>query len=182
MVFKGLGFTAFYSRDLIPLGAIYEPAIQQGQWWRLITGMFLHGGIMHLFMNMVSLYLAGMLVELFINTKRFILVYLLSGIVAGLVSLWWHDKPVVAVGASGAIFGLYGVLLAMIIFKLFDASFNKFLLILLACTAGYSLVMGFLSRGIDNSAHLGGLIAGFIAGIFLARMMKKQNKEAGNVM
>jgi len=164
------------------MGAIYEPAIQHGQWWRLVTGMFLHGGVIHLTMNMISLYLAGMFLELLINTKRLILVYLLSGVVAGLVSLWWHDKPVVAVGASGAIFGLYGVLLSLIVFRLFDASFNKFMLILLACTAGYSLIMGFLSKGIDNSAHLGGLAAGFIAGIFLAKMMKKKNMKTQNTI
>lgn len=176
MVFKGLGFITFDSRDLVPFGAIYEPAIQQGEWWRLITGMFLHGGIMHLLMNMISLYLVGIYLERFIHTKRFILAYLISGIAATLVSLWWHDKPVVAVGASGAIFGLYGIVLALISFRMFDASINKLLLILLACTAGYSLLIGFLSEGIDNSAHLGGLIAGFISGIFFAKTIKSENE------
>ena len=159
---------------LFPLGAIYEPAIQKGEWWRLITGMFLHGGIMHLVMNMVSLYLAGIFLERVLLTKRFIVGYLLSGIAAGLISLWWHDKPVVAVGASGAIFGLYGMLSALIAFKTFDASLNKFLLILLAFTAGYSLLMGFLSEGIDNSAHLGGLATGFILGILFVKTMKSK--------
>lgn len=174
MALKGLGVVTFYSRDLIPLGAIYEPAIQKGEWWRLITGMFLHGGIMHLFMNMVSLYLAGVFLEKLIHTKRFVLTYLLSGVVAGLVSLWWHDKPMVAIGASGAIFGLYGTLLALIAFRVFDAAINKFLLILLACTAGYSLIVGFLSEGIDNSAHLGGLAAGFMLGIFFVKALKNK--------
>lgn len=168
MVLKGFGFIHFFSRDLIPMGALYEPGIQKGEWWRLITGMFLHGGILHLFMNMISLYLAGIFLENSLGTKRFFFAYLLSGIAAGLISLWWHDKPVVAVGASGAIFGLYGVLLSMIVFNKFEASLKKYMLILLACTAGYSLLMGFLSEGIDNSAHLGGLAAGFIFGFFFS--------------
>jgi rhomboid protease GluP len=79
---------------------------------------------------------------------------------------------VVAVGASGAIFGLYGIIMAFITLKIFDASVNRFLLTLLACTAGYSLLMGFLSDGIDNSAHLCGLVAVFIMGIFFAKPLK----------
>ncbi|HEX7904328.1 MAG TPA: rhomboid family intramembrane serine protease [Chitinophagaceae bacterium] len=176
MVLKGFGFVQFLTRDLIPMGALYEPGIQKGEWWRLITGMFLHDGILHLLMNMVSLYLAGIFLESYLGTKRFFFAYLLSGIAAGLISLWWHDKPVVAVGASGAIFGLYGILLSMIVFNRFDISLKKFMLVLLACTAGYSLLMGFLSKGVDNSAHLGGLAAGFIFGsLFTKRVGKEYN-------
>jgi membrane associated rhomboid family serine protease len=87
--------------------------------------------------------------------------------------MWWHDKPVVAVGASGAIFGLYGMLLSLVISKVFDSSVNKVLLILLASTAGYSLLMGALSEGIDNSAHLGGLSAGLVIGHFYANRIKQ---------
>ena len=174
MVFMGFGFLDFYTRDLIPLGALYEPAIQKGEWWRLITCMFLHGGFMHLLMNMIGLFLSGVLLELMIGTKNFFVTYFLSGIAASLVSMAWHDKPVVAVGASGAIFGLYGMLLYMIVFTKFDKSAKKFMLILLGCTAGYSLVVGFLSEGIDNSAHLGGLAAGLVLGFFIGA--KKENK------
>jgi membrane associated rhomboid family serine protease len=135
--------------------------------------MFLHGGVMHLLMNMFSLYIAGLFLEKSIGTKRFVTGYIIAGIVAGFVSLWWHEKPVVAVGASGAIFGLYGILLSLIISKVFDPLMNKMLLILLGCTAGYGLIMGFLSKGIDNSAHLGGLVAGLLIGFVYAKSMLK---------
>jgi membrane associated rhomboid family serine protease len=181
MVFKGLGFITFSTSGLVAFGAVYEPALAKGQWWRLVTGMFLHGGFMHLVMNMVSLYLAGLFLESTIGSKKFIVGYLLSGIIAGLVSLWWHDKPVVAVGASGAIFGLYGILLALIIFKVFSAGMNKVLLVLLACTAGYSLLMGFLSKGIDNSAHLGGLLTGFLTGFFFLPSLRNQQDMPGEL-
>ena len=93
--------------------------------------------------------------------------------VAAIVSVWWHDQPVVAVGASGAIFGLYGILLSLIVSKHFDPATSKVFLVLLAFTAGYSLLMGFLSEGIDNSAHVGGLIAGFAMGLFYAKTIKE---------
>ncbi len=177
LVLAGLGFLHFYSRDLIACGALYEPLLQQGQWWRLLTSMFLHGGVMHLVMNMVSLYLAGLFLESTIGTKRFFTGYLLTGIAAALVSLWWHDQPVAVVGASGAIFGLYGILLSLIICKVFDAAFNKLLLILLAGTAGYSLVMGFVSEGIDNSAHIGGLMAGLVTGWVYSRQLLQDEAQ-----
>ena len=111
----------------------------------------------------------GIFLEQYMGTKKFITAYIIAGIIAGLISLWWHDRPVIAVGASGAIFGLYGILLSFIICKVFDPTMNKVLLILLAGTAGYSLIMGVLSKGIDNSAHMGGLVAGFIIGFMYVK-------------
>ncbi|MBC7948231.1 MAG: rhomboid family intramembrane serine protease [Chitinophagaceae bacterium] len=114
------------------------------------------------------------------NGRVRMLYYMVAGAVICLpaifimVSLWWHDKPVVAVGASGAIFGLYGIILAVIVFKVLDAEWNKFLLILLACTAGVSLVMGFFSQGVDNSAHVGGLVAGLVVGSVFAYQFKRR--------
>jgi rhomboid protease GluP len=178
MVFKGLGFNSFYTADLVNWGAIYKPyLLEKGQWWRLVSGMFLHGGIMHLFMNMVSLYLCGMFLEKLVGTRKYIFAYFIAGIAAGLFSAWWHTKPVVAVGASGAIFGLYGVLLALIMRKVLDRALNKVLLTLLACTAGYSLLIGALSQGVDNSAHIGGLVCGFVVGLVYAGRMVKVEVE-----
>ena len=116
---------------------------------------------------MFSLYLVGIFTEVSLGTKKFLLVYFLSGIVAGLISLAWHSSPVVAVGASGAIFGLFWVILAFAVFNKFDPGMRRTMFILFACTAGYSLLIGLVFRGIDNSAHLGGLITGFVLGYFL---------------
>lgn len=178
MVFKGLGFESFYTPDLVKWGAIYKPyLLENGEWWRLVTGMFLHGGIMHLFMNMVSLYLCGIFLERLVGIRKYVVAYFIAGVVAGLFSMWWHTKPVVAVGASGAIFGLYGVLLALIVRKVLDPALNKVLLTLLACTAGYSLLIGALSQGVDNSAHIGGLVCGFVIGLLYAGSMRKMETE-----
>jgi membrane associated rhomboid family serine protease len=151
MVLAGLGFINFYNDDLINWGALNEPLVNKGEWWRILSSMFLHGGVMHLFMNMLSLYLAGIFLESFIGTKRFAIGYVISGIIAA----------------------LYGMLLSLVISKVFDSSVNKVLLILLASTAGYSLLMGALSEGIDNSAHLGGLSAGLVIGHFYANRIKQ---------
>ncbi|HEX7844906.1 MAG TPA: rhomboid family intramembrane serine protease [Chitinophagaceae bacterium] len=174
MVLCGFGFVQFSGSDLVTLGACYKPKVSDGEWWRLITSMFLHGGVMHLVMNMVGLALAGLFLEIVIGSKRFAFTYLISGIVAGLVSLWWHDKPVVAVGASGAIFGAYGTLLAFVVFRIIDKS----LLLLLGVTAGYGLLIGLFTEGVDNSAHVGGLITGFILGLFFSVSIKsRRNNE-----
>lgn len=178
LAFYGSGFFKFYNRDLVSLGALYEPLVRQGQWWRLFTCMFLHTGILHLFMNMASLYLTGMLLERITGSGKFLAGYLISGIVAAWVSLWWHEEPVVAAGASGAVFGLYGMLLALAVSKLFDTSTKKMFLILLAGTAGYSLLMGFLSEGIDNSAHVGGLAAGLLIGFIYVRVFLRNRMES----
>jgi membrane associated rhomboid family serine protease len=174
MVFMGLGFISFPPTDLLNWGGLYQPLVQKGQWWRILTSMFLHSGVMHVFMNMVSLYLAGIFLEALIGTKRFAAGYLVTGVLAALASIWWHDEPIVAVGASGAVFGLYGMLLSLIISRVLDPALNKILLILLGCTAGYSLFIGFAMEGIDNSAHVGGLIAGFAVGLINARKIKNR--------
>ncbi len=174
MVLAGFGFVGFRVPDLIRAGAFFEPMVQKGDWWRFVSCMFLHGGFLHLLMNMISLGIAGLFLEHLIGTKKFTVAYFLSGIIASFVSMWWHDEYIVAVGASGAIFGLYGILLAFIICRIFDPFFNKFLLILLLCTAGFSLLVGILSEGIDNSAHIGGLLAGFVIGLFFSTSAKKQ--------
>lgn len=167
MVFTGFGVINFHTRDLLVVGAMYKPALQQGEWWRLLTAMFIHGGFIHLVMNMLSLYLGGIFSEESLGTKKFLFVYFFSGIGAGLISMLWHSSPVVAVGASGAIFGLFGVMLAFALFNKFEPGMKGVILILLTCTAGYSLLIGFVSRGVDNSAHLGGLVIGFVLGCFL---------------
>jgi rhomboid protease GluP len=175
MVLKGLGFESFVTQELVNWGAIYKPyMLSNGQWWRLVTSMFLHGGIMHLFMNMVSLYLCGIFLEPLIGSRKYLFSYFIAGTAAALFSMWWHDKPVVAVGASGAIFGLYGVMSGLIVRRVLNPALNTVLLILLACTAGYSLLIGAFSQGIDNSAHVGGLVCGLAIGLFYARSIKEE--------
>jgi rhomboid protease GluP len=146
---------------LIQSGAKYNPAMINGEWWRIITSMFLHIGAIHLFMNMLALYYLGIVVERIYGSFRFVVIYFLAGIGAGLTSFAFHTH--VSAGASGAIFGLFGALLffGMIHKKLFLQTIGKGIVIVLAI----NLVIGLVVPQIDMGAHLGGLITGFIAAI-----------------
>jgi len=156
---------------LIKYGAKYNPAILiDGEWWRIVSSMFLHIGFIHLLMNMLAVYYLGTLVERIYGSFRFIVIYFLAGIGAGLASFAFTTS--VSAGASGALFGLFGALLFFgLIYKgLFLRTIGINLLILI----GVNIVFGFMVPQIDNSAHLGGLITGFIAAGIVHLPNKKQ--------
>ena len=166
MVITGLGFITFQAPDLLALGANLGILVKEDQWWRLLTCVFLHGGLMHLVTNMFGLIFVSIFLEPLLGRIKYLSVYLLTGIVASLASIWWHDD-VVSVGASGAIFGLYGVFLALLLRRVYPPSFSKSFLVGTSIFVGINLLMG-LSGGIDNAAHIGGLLSGFIIGVILS--------------
>lgn len=171
MVFSGLGFISFKARDLLSWGANYGPSTTNGEWWRLITNTFLHGGLMHLFANMFGLLFVGIFLEPRLGKLKYAIIYLTTGILASAASLWWHDATV-SVGASGAIFGLYGVFLALLLTKVYPKDFSKAFLTSTLIFVGFNLLMG-LTGGIDNAAHIGGLLSGFIIGLLLYPQLKQ---------
>jgi len=173
MVFSGLGFMSFESNDLLNWGANYRPYTENNQWWRLITNIFVHGGFVHILMNMVGLIFVSILLEPTIGTKRYLIVYLLCGTVASLTSLYFHTS-IVSIGASGAIFGLYGVFFAFLLTKVYEATIQKALFGTMAIFIGYNLIFGFISHGIDNAAHIGGLLSGFLLGFLLTPETKRR--------
>ena len=137
-----------------------------GQLWRLFTCVFLHGGILHLIFNMFALLYVGSLLEKVIGKNKYIFAYAICGIAASISSLMMHEN-VVSVGASGAIFGLFGVLLPLLISKKINfpnISVDK-LLLNISLFVLYNIVAGFNKSGIDNAAHIGGLFTGVIIGI-----------------
>ena len=170
MVCAGLGFLSFAPEDLIRWGADYKPSVLGGQWWRLVTNIFLHGGFLHVFANTFGLIFAGLFLEPRMGRGRFAAVYLTTGVIASLTSLWWHDATV-SIGASGAIFGLYGALLALILTKAYPKDFGKAFLPAILIFVGYNLLMG-LKGSTDNAAHLGGLVSGFAIGLLLSQRLK----------
>lgn len=172
MVFAGLGFVIFRAPDLLVWGGNFRPAVLNGEWWRLLTSTFLHGGILHIVANMYALIFIGLFLEPALGRVKFLAVYLVTGILASCASIWWYEATV-SVGASGAIFGLYGVFLALLLRKTFPPSFTKALLVSIVIFIGYNLVMG-TGGGIDNAAHIGGLLSGFVIGLALAPIVKKQ--------
>lgn len=175
MGFAGLGFISFKGQDLLSWGANFRPSTTNGEWWRLLTSTFLHGGLMHLIANMYGLLFVGIFLEPLLGRTKYLTVYLLTGILASCASLWWYDATV-SVGASGAIFGLYGLFLALLLTKKFPPDFSKAFLTSTLIFIGYNLLMG-LTGGIDNAAHIGGLLSGFVVGLILYPTLKKQVED-----
>ena len=173
MVFAGLGFISFNGIGLVKWGANFRPLTTDGQWWRLLTNIFLHGGLMHLFANMVGFIFVGIFLEPLLGKVRFLIIYLVIGIIASCGSIWWYESTV-SVGASGAIFGLYGVFLSLLLTKVFTPDFSKMFLISTIFFIGFNLLMG-LAGGIDNAAHISGLLSGFIVGLIIYPSLKKKD-------
>lgn len=157
-------------------GAMYVPYVQEsGEYYRLLTSIFLHFGFQHLFNNMIMLLMIGWNLELEMGSLRFLITYLLSGLGGNLLSsildIQFQDYTVSA-GASGAIFGITGALLYVVVRnhgRLRNIS-GRGMLIMIAI----SLYFGFSSTGVDNAAHVGGLIVGIICGLLLYRKSDRE--------
>ena len=152
-------------------GAMYEPNIIEGhEYYRIFTCLFLHFGITHLLNNMVLLGALGWNLELEIGKVRFVIIYFASGIIGNIVSLFYDltlEQPAVSAGASGAIFGLMGALLYVVIAnrgRLGRLS-GRGMLVMVAL----SLYFGLTSTGVDNLAHIGGVVSGFLLAVLLYR-------------
>jgi membrane associated rhomboid family serine protease len=149
---------------LVRLGAMVPILVATGEYWRLITAMFLHVGVIHLLLNSYGLYLFGNLIEGVLGSARFVAIYLVTGFFASAASFAFGGPERIAAGASGAIFGLLGAWLTYNWRRrgLFMAQANvRGALILIAI----NLFLGFQIAGIDNLAHIGGLVAGVFAGM-----------------
>lgn len=156
--------------NLIRFGAKFNPNIINGEWWRIISSMFLHIGIFHLFMNMFALYYLGTVVERIYGSWRFIIIYFFAGIGGGITSFAFSFN--VSAGASGAIFGLFGALLffGLIHKKIFFQTMGRGIITIIVI----NIVFGILVPQIDMGAHLGGLIAGFLTSAFVHLPRKKR--------
>ncbi|TVT49382.1 MAG: rhomboid family intramembrane serine protease [Denitromonas halophila] len=150
-------------------GGNYAVQTHGGQPWRLISGTFLHGGLLHVSLNMIALYQGGQLAERVFCSRPFLWIYLACGIVASVASVWWRPSGL-SIGASGAVFGVFGALLGYVLVSRHAIPaqtarrLRRGLLIFIA----YSLAAGLLIPGIDNAAHLGGLLTGIVLGAALA--------------
>lgn len=162
---QGAGWWDGKPSVLIDLGGNFAPATTQDQWWRLLTGTFLHSGFMHMAFNMWALWDAGRIAERLFGHGRYLALYLVAGLMGSLASINWQQEAV-GIGASGAVFGVYGALTMALFLR------NDLLPLSIAHklrTSGsafilYCLVNGFTHTGIDNSAHLGGLLSGALLG------------------
>lgn len=169
LIFLGLSFMGMTedSTFMMEHGAMYVPYLMNGErYYTLITSMFLHFGFSHLMNNMVMLLVIGYSLEPEIGKIRFLLIYLGSGLMGNLVSAWFdvsQGSYAVSAGASGAIFGIVGALLYVAIRnhgRVGEISTRGLVLM-----AGLSLYYGFTAQGVDNAAHIGGLVSGFLLAV-----------------
>lgn len=147
--------------QLAPLytyGALYGNAIINGEYFRFLTYMFLHGSVNHIFNNMLILYFMGNYCERSIGSFGFGALYFLSGISAGIGSILFHGLNSACIGASGAIFGIIGAVFCLI---LFDRKRSKITVRQILIFVFLSVYSGFTSQGVDNAAHITGLMVGF---------------------
>ncbi|MBG8553910.1 rhomboid family intramembrane serine protease [Hymenobacter guriensis] len=172
MALSGLGVVSFQGSDLLAWGASYGPAIRAGESWRLLTGAFLHGGLMHLANNVVALGFAGWVLEKAIGSGWLLVLYLLSALGASLAGVWWHEATI-SIGASGAIFGLYGFGLWLLLRRSVAVELRTLLVVNLFFMLT-SLVLGFILPGVDNAGHLGGLLTGFLLGVVLFPLLRQR--------
>lgn len=153
------GFMDIDGQTLILFGGKYPALILHGQWWRLLTAGFLHGGALHIIMNSWVIYDLGTQAEEFYGTSRYLVMYFLSTIGGFAASMWW--SPGLSVGASAPLFGLMGAMLALGV-KNRHTAVGSAMKSHYTQWAIWGLAMGLMSGlRIDNAAHIGGLITGF---------------------
>jgi rhomboid protease GluP len=148
---------------LLEAGAMVPLLVATGEWWRLLTAIFLHIGLLHLAFNTLALLIFGGLIEAALGSARMLAVYLVTGFFASVTSFTFGSAGVAAVGASGAIFGMLGAWLAYNLrrrsLSMARANVQSALFLI-----AINLVFGFTVPGIDNLAHIGGLVSGVAAG------------------
>ncbi len=162
---------------VINLLCVHGPSIRTGEYYRLLTGIFLHGSIFHLFFNCYSLYVVGSQIESFLGKIKYIIIYLFSGLCGSLLSITFGGG-VASIGASGAIFGLMGALCYFgYYYRIYLGNVVKTQLIPLIIL---NLSLGFMVSGVDNAAHIGGLIGGVIMTKALGIKDKSNNFDKFN--
>ena len=159
-IVTGLPFRG--SQQLYATGMGVNYLISEGEWWRLITPMFLHAGLMHLLFNMFSLFIFGPELERVAGKARFLTIFLLAGIFANIASFFLGDPFMHHVGASGAIFGIFGAFGALVFYT--KNAFPQLRQVMVPIIV-ISVIMTFLQPGVNVIAHIAGLIVGFIIGL-----------------
>lgn len=176
MLFAGAGLWHAPNEVQLAWGANFGPATRDGEWWRLVSAMFLHFGVIHLGVNMLALEDVGRLVERMLGQGRFLALYFVAGIGGNLLSLAMQGDRGISGGASGAVFGLFGALLVLLWRRrgAIEAREFRWLFWGAAGFAAMNIVLGMVVPGIDNGAHLGGLVGGALAALALDAAAREQ--------
>lgn len=176
MIISGVNFFDPSTEQLAKWGGNFKPYTTGGEWWRLLTSTFVHAGILHILFNMYALYMVGIYLEPMLGKWRYAAAYLCTGLLASIASIWWHGDAIVSVGASGAIFGLYGVFLALLTTKIIPDKMRKALLQSIGIFVFYNLAYGATKAGVDNAAHIGGILSGFVIGYCYYLSLKNEQR------
>ena len=155
-----LVYPSFYEK-----AALYGPLVDSGEVWRLFTVALVHGGLTHLFFNMFSLLVLGNPIEAALGKTRFLVIFFTSLLTGSLASIYLNSYPHVSVGASGAVFGLFGAFIALRN-RINEGVRDIYVIV------GLNFVFGFILGGVDWRAHLGGLIGGYLATAVLLRITR----------
>lgn len=180
MVISGVHFFSPESAEILQWGGNIRTFVLQGDWWRLITCCFVHIGILHILLNMWALYNIGFFLERMIGSWRFVFAYLIAGIAGSLNSIVWHPATASA-GASGAIFGMFGLFLALLTTNILEKGFRSSMLQSVLPMILFNLLIG-TSAQIDNAGHIGGLLSGMLSGYLFAWHYKKPKSKAINLL
>ena len=180
MAATGAGILEPSTLALLNWGADFVPLTLTGDWWRAVTCNFVHIGAFHLLMNMYAFIYIGIWLEHLIGTRRMFVSYLLTGLCSAVFSLYMHAETI-STGASGSIFGLYGIFLAFLLFHRIERSQRKALLTSILIFVGYNLIYG-IRAGVDNAAHIGGLLSGFLLGFIYVFGERMKKPEAGRTV
>ena len=172
------------SRSMLKWGACYTPLILEGEYWRLLTAMYLHFSFLHLLYNMLALLTLGDLLERIAGTWRYLVIFLLGGILGNVVSLAMEQIPAspyygryaVSAGASGAVFAVIGAIFWIALRN--RRLFGKSRVQRIALMTVLMTVEGFTQPGVDNAAHIGGLAAGFLLSVLLCSRLQGQKPSA----
>ena len=156
---------------LLEHGALYAPKLLEGEWYRVITYLFLHSGIEHLMNNMMVLYFLGNALEHYVGKIGYLYIYFVCGIIAAMGSVLYNTEHFVCVGASGAIFGVIGAMLWLVLQNRGNLQgISKRRMLFFVFLSVYS---GFTSQGVDNVAHITGLCTGFLCCIVITLVSRK---------
>ena len=155
-----LVYPTFYEKT-----ALFGPLVDSGEIWRLFTVALVHGGLTHLFFNMFSLLVLGNPIEEALGKARFLVIFFTSLLTGSLASIYLNSYPHVSVGASGAVFGLFGAFIALRN-RINEGVRDIYVIV------GLNFVFGFILGGVDWRAHLGGLVGGYLATAVLLRITR----------
>lgn len=184
-----LGLPAPSGFALDRLGGAHLTGVINGEWWRLVNSVFLHGGPLHILFNMIWVKNLGTPAEQLLSPQKMVVVYLVSGVVGNIVAIFlpvagfylgFDMRPVFVVGASGAVFGLMGAIIAF--GRKRGGYLGRSLVRQLGIWAAVIIAMGFVVPGISNSAHIGGLIAGLVLGQIMPIRDNYTSKQANAIL